>query len=94
MTRRRADASRGEIGAACRNHGFFYALGHGIGARLIGNLETASHAFFALEESEKREIAMKHGGRAWRGYFPLGGELTSGSPDWKEGIYFGSELGA
>jgi isopenicillin N synthase-like dioxygenase len=33
------------------------------------------------------------GGRAWRGYFPLGGELTSGRPDRKEGIYFGTELG-
>ena len=37
---------------------------------------------------------MPHGGRAWRGWFPLGGELTSGVPDRKEGIYFGAELGA
>ena len=37
--------------------------------------------------------AMALGGRAWRGYFPLGGELTSGRPDWKEGLYLGSELG-
>jgi isopenicillin N synthase-like dioxygenase len=36
---------------------------------------------------------MARGGRAWRGYFPLGAELTSGRPDLKEGIYFGSELG-
>jgi isopenicillin N synthase-like dioxygenase len=35
---------------------------------------------------------MAHGGRAWRGWFPVGGELTSGRPDRKEGIYFGSEL--
>ncbi|MEP6504185.1 MAG: 2OG-Fe(II) oxygenase family protein, partial [Betaproteobacteria bacterium] len=32
-------------------------------------------------------------GRAWRGWFPLGGELTSGRPDWKEGLYLGTELG-
>ena len=32
--------------------------------------------------------------RAWRGWFPVGGELTSGVPDRKEGIYFGAELGA
>lgn len=83
-----------QIGSACRSHGFFYALGHGIDVRLIDNLDTTSREFFALPESEKLEIAMKHGGRAWRGYFPLGGELTSGKPDWKEGIYFGSELGA
>ena len=34
---------------------------------------------------------MVHGGRAWRGWFPLDGELTSGQPDHKEGIYFGTE---
>ena len=37
---------------------------------------------------------MELGGRAWRGYFPVGDELTSGKPDLKEGIYFGSELTA
>jgi isopenicillin N synthase-like dioxygenase len=36
---------------------------------------------------------MRHAGRAWRGWFPLGGELTSGRPDSKEGCYFGAELG-
>ena len=34
---------------------------------------------------------MAVGGRAWRGWFPLGGELTSGVPDGKEGYYFGAE---
>lgn len=37
-------------------------------------------------------IRMSLAGRAWRGYFPVGGELTSGKPDQKEGIYFGAEL--
>ena len=37
---------------------------------------------------------MARGGRAWRGYFPVGGELTSGRPDQKEGLYFGAELPA
>ena len=35
---------------------------------------------------------MARGGPAWRGWFPLGGELTSGVPDRKEGYYFGEEL--
>jgi isopenicillin N synthase-like dioxygenase len=39
------------------------------------------------------EIAMARGGPAWRGYFPVGAELTSGRPDLKEGLYFGAELG-
>src|SRR5690606_28011674 len=50
--------------------------------------------FFALPEATKMEIAMAKGGRAWRGFFPLGGELTSGRPDGKEGLYFGTELSA
>jgi isopenicillin N synthase-like dioxygenase len=39
------------------------------------------------------EIRMSRGGKAWRGYFPVGDELTSGQPDLKEGVYFGAELG-
>jgi isopenicillin N synthase-like dioxygenase len=37
---------------------------------------------------------MALGGRAWRGYFRVGDELTSGRPDQKEGLYFGQELPA
>jgi isopenicillin N synthase-like dioxygenase len=39
------------------------------------------------------KIRMALGGRAWRGFFPVGAELTSGKPDQKEGLYFGAELG-
>lgn len=87
--RRTAEA----IGAASADYGFFYADGHGIADALFERLETASHAFFALPEAEKAAIAMVHGGTAWRGWFPLGGELTSGRPDRKEGLYLGEELG-
>ena len=27
----------------------------------------------------------------WRGYFPVGNEMTSGKPDMKEGLYMGQE---
>ena len=81
------------IGAACRESGFFDAVGHGIPDGLLDRLHAAATRFFALPEERKREIAMAHGGRAWRGYFPVGGELTSGQPDLKEGLYFGEELG-
>ncbi|WP_455373369.1 isopenicillin N synthase family dioxygenase [Limibacillus halophilus] len=80
------------IADACRESGFFYAVGHGIERRTLTDLEEASRAFFALPLEEKEEIAMARGGPAWRGFFPLGDELTSGRPDAKEGIYFGSEL--
>jgi len=87
----RADVAR-RIGEACRAHGFFYVTGHGIDAALVAELEAASRRFFALDETTKMQWPMALGGRAWRGYFPLGGELTSGRPDWKEGMYFGTEL--
>jgi isopenicillin N synthase-like dioxygenase len=81
------------IGEAGRSLGFFYATGHAISARTLDQLDSASRAFFALPEAEKMKIAMAKGGRAWRGFFPVGGELTSGKPDIKEGVYFGEELG-
>jgi isopenicillin N synthase-like dioxygenase len=81
-----------QIGAACRAHGFFYVTGHGIDAALVQRLEDLSRAFFALPEPVKLQWRMALGGRAWRGYFPLAGELTSGRPDWKEGLYLGTEL--
>jgi len=81
-----------EIEAACRDTGFFYVAGHGVPASLTAALDTASRAFFALPEPAKMAIAMAHGGPAWRGFFPVGGELTAGRPDRKEGLYFGAEL--
>jgi isopenicillin N synthase-like dioxygenase len=81
-----------EIESACRDSGFFYVTGDGIPAELFARLDSASRKFFALPESEKLDIRMARGGRAWRGFFPVGGELTSGKPDMKEGIYFGTEL--
>jgi len=82
-----------QIEAACREHGFFYVAGHGVPPDLLSRLAKACTAFFALSQTEKMEIAMARGGLAWRGYFPLGAELTSGRPDLKEGLYFGAELG-
>ncbi|MBP6011860.1 MAG: isopenicillin N synthase family oxygenase [Alphaproteobacteria bacterium] len=83
-----------EIEGACRDTGFFYVAGHGVGADVVARLDRVSRAFFALPYEEKMTIAMARGGRAWRGFFPVGGELTSGKPDLKEGVYFGSELDA
>ncbi len=85
-------AAAAAIGRACREHGFFYVVGHGIDPDLQRRLEAASRAFFSQDAAAKLRLSMAKGGRAWRGYFPVGGELTSGQPDLKEGLYFGSEL--
>jgi isopenicillin N synthase-like dioxygenase len=79
------------IGAACRTHGFFYVTGHGVPAPLQDRLESSSREFFAQDVPSKMKIRMALAGAAWRGYFPVGDELTSGAPDRKEGLYFGIE---
>ena len=81
-----------EVDRACRRFGFFRITGHGIDPRRLAALDREARAFFALPDTVKASIAMTQGGTAWRGWFPLGGELTAGRPDHKEGLYFGTEL--
>ena len=82
------------LDAACRTSGFLLITGHGVDPALRDDLERWSRAFFALPDEVKESVAMPRAGAAWRGWFPVGGELTAGEPDRKEGIYFGTELGA
>jgi len=82
------------IDAACRDTGFFCITGHGVDPAVLASLDRAARRFFALPAEDKALSAMARAGRAWRGWFPLGGELTSGRPDQKEGLYFGEELPA
>ncbi len=81
-----------QIKTTCCEFGFFYVIGHGVNESLQARLETLSREFFAQPLETKLQIRMALGGKAWRGYFPVGDELTSGQPDQKEGIYFGAEL--
>ena len=89
---RDAGAVEAAIDAACREVGFFSIWGHGVDRALADDLEREARRFFALPDTTKAAIAMARGGRSWRGWFPVGGELTSGRPDLKEGLYFGEEL--
>jgi isopenicillin N synthase-like dioxygenase len=80
------------IDQACRDIGFFAVpLPPELQVARQRLLDLAAE-FFALPEAEKAAVAMPLAGAAWRGWFPLGGELTSGIPDRKEGYYFGVEL--
>jgi isopenicillin N synthase-like dioxygenase len=83
-----------QIDAACRTLGFFRVTGHGVGAGLLAELDAAARQFFAQPEEAKRPYAMARAGAAWRGWFPVGGELTSGVRDRKEGLYIGLEHAA
>jgi isopenicillin N synthase-like dioxygenase len=81
-----------KIDAVCRQSGFFYVTGHGVDVGLQQHLQALAREFFARPTAEKMRIEMSRGGKAWRGYFRVGDELTSGRPDQKEGLYFGKEL--
>jgi len=87
-----ASAVAAQIRGACRASGFFYLVGHGVPEQLQARLERLSREFFAQDLETKLAIRMARGGRAWRGYFAVGDELTRGKPDQKEGLYFGTEL--
>jgi isopenicillin N synthase-like dioxygenase len=66
-----AEAAR-EIEKACREFGFFYATGHGLGSETVHALKRASAHFFALPDANKMEIALARGGRAGAAFFPSG----------------------
>ncbi|HYX34844.1 MAG TPA: 2-oxoglutarate and iron-dependent oxygenase domain-containing protein [Oligoflexus sp.] len=83
-----------DVRKACCESGFFYVIHHGVDEALQKRLEDLSRQFFQQDEASKMQLRMALGGKAWRGYFPVGGELTSGKPDLKEGLYLGTELPA
>jgi len=77
------------IDRACRQLGFFRVTGHGIDTDLLPRLDRAARAFFDMPDADKAMVEMSRAGAAWRGWFPLRGEVTSGRPDRKEGLYLG-----
>jgi isopenicillin N synthase-like dioxygenase len=81
-----------QIDGACREFGFFAIRNHGVSDELREAVIRVAIDFFGRSDAEKGRVALTNGGPAWRGWFPLGGELTSGVPDLKEGYYFGREL--
>ncbi|HEY4610787.1 MAG TPA: 2-oxoglutarate and iron-dependent oxygenase domain-containing protein [Ilumatobacteraceae bacterium] len=89
-----SDGAPHDIDRACRQSGFFAITGHGVPSELREALIESAIAFFHRSDTEKEQVALSKGGATWRGWFPLGGELTSGVPDLKEGYYFGRELPA
>src|SRR5882757_4868232 len=88
-----AHAVAKELGAACRDVGFFYIAGHGVPPELIARVFKTSAAFFAAP-AQVREAASFSGPGGNRGYIKLGGEtLDPGKPaDVKEAFNIGLEL--
>lgn len=74
-----------EVVEACRTHGMFYLMGHGIDPALMRRVFQESAKFFALPEREKLEISAKKSPHH-RGY-----GLLKNYRDWREQIHFGVE---
>lgn len=82
-----------EIGAACRDVGFFYVVNHGVDNGLIAEAFAQAHRFFALPLADKRRLAIeKIGGN--RGYSGLLHEALDPArgPDLKEAFNVGLDL--
>ncbi|MDQ0471989.1 isopenicillin N synthase family dioxygenase [Labrys wisconsinensis] len=79
-----------ELRQAARGPGFFYLVGHGIDAGLIGEVLALARRFFALPEADKLAIEMVNSPH-FRGYNRAGFEHTRGKPDWREQIDIGAE---
>ncbi|WP_328311780.1 isopenicillin N synthase family oxygenase [Streptomyces sp. NBC_00442] len=81
-----------QIGQACRDVGFFYIKDHGVTPRESAELFQASRDFFALPLEEKLKIRLGIT-EQFRGFVPLGGEVTGGKTDWHECLDLQPESG-
>lgn len=66
------ESAAARLRTICKSSGFFYVVNHGVAAELQLQMEQEAEKFFQLSQTEKQEIHMKKGGRAWRGYFFMG----------------------
>ncbi|WP_445189227.1 2-oxoglutarate and iron-dependent oxygenase domain-containing protein [Pseudonocardia sp. Cha107L01] len=79
-----------QVRETCHKVGFFYLIGHGIDDGLHQQVQAVTRAFFALPDAERVAIATGNSPH-FRGYTPLGGELTNGRADLREEIDLGPE---
>ena len=77
-----------EIREACRSVGFFYIKNHQIPQSHLDDLIPSIQAFFNLPLEEKMKIHISKSD-IFRGYTPLGKELTNDKYDWHECVDFG-----
>lgn len=85
-----------QIGAACRDIGFFAVTNHDIPPQLVDRAFDQAIAFFALPVEEKSRIAIEQS-TCHRGWFSVGGENLDPAKqqyagDFKEGIKIGQDL--
>jgi isopenicillin N synthase-like dioxygenase len=92
LSHRRAVAA--ELGRACRETGFFYAVKHGLPESARDAIFAAARTFFALPASVKEDLSIKRSPHN-RGYIAIEGErldVNAPLPDQKEAFNVGLEL--
>lgn len=84
-----------EIGAACREIGFFYVINHGVDLALMDKCLHEAKVYFALPEEEKMKLDKDIVGGG-RGYWGFGTELhdKAKGPDNKESFSLSLDLAA
>ncbi len=85
-----------ELGAACRDTGFFLLTGHGISQGLRDQVFSAAATFFALPVEEKQPLSILSNPHN-RGWAMQGSERldeTSDQPDRKEAFNIGLDMAA
>ena len=71
------------IGQACREVGFFYVTNHQIPEADSRELLAEAKRFFALPPEEKMKLRLGRTSQ-FRGFVPVGAEVTAGRADWHE----------
>ncbi|MCV7424066.1 isopenicillin N synthase family oxygenase [Mycobacterium yunnanensis] len=85
-----AEQFRATLRDATHDVGFFYLIGHGVDPTSCARVTDVARDFFALPDEEKLAVENVHSPH-FRGYTRLGGELTGGTPDWREVIDIGPD---
>lgn len=85
-----------DLGAACRETGFFLLKGHGVPEALIADVFAAGDAFFARPDAEKRALDIRRNphNRGWAAEGSEALDETSGVMDRKEAFNVGFDLPA
>jgi isopenicillin N synthase-like dioxygenase len=79
-----------EVRTICHEVGFFHLVGHGVPDEFGERYFDALQRFFALPESEKRQID-KRRSRHFRGWEAVGAELTNNRTDFREQLDVSTE---
>lgn len=80
-----------QIGAACRDVGFFYVKNHGVPDEVIQKQLSESKMFFDRDSAEKKKLDISKSS-VHRGYFAMGEECLSTQGDHKEGFDLSVDL--